>query len=465
MQAVNVTAGIILIALSLIGALRPPRRLGVFSPLGGPLRFHQSEIPVVRQLEPVLPGWYVPAFVLILVLATILRVAKLGDTPFVSFEEMKAAVDCQFLIHTGKSALGESISFFLHPEIYFTIPFVYIFGPTVLAVRLPVVILSMITLVFCFLTLWRLWNRDIALIGLALTTISPWHILLSRQWDANAFFISFFAIMACCLAWGRKKRWVFAISGVFAWLAMIVCPLDPTWIWTHDFGEAQLDSNIRAFVDVAFLQRNDDSGLSPTDFGSLYRFSFIPLIMGILVLFFHKKTPARTLVSLWAIITLAYGILASDVNVKLMGPAYFLFLLLTALGIYTTCPHRITSQSILFTLYAATAVMFLMKYPQNEYLSTSSERSYALVATLAQESEASTIYVSSSFHSEDDNRIQYLFLNGEKEFSRYRFQSFDSLPEPSEPTVYVFEDSEAELFPPERYSVSLYGSVGIAYSK
>jgi hypothetical protein len=110
--------------------------------------------------------------------------------------------------------------------------------------------------------------------------------------------------------------------------------------------------------------------------------------------------------------------------------------------------------------------MFLLKYPQIEFQDSREERAYALVATLAQESDAETIYVSNLLHSPDGNRIRFLFLTGQERTAQCRFLSLDPWPESTEPdSVYVFADTEAFLFPEESYSVSLYDSVGIAYSK
>lgn len=71
---------------------------------------------------------------------------------------------------------------------YLMIPFILIFGLTELAVRLPMAIIGCISLILTYLTLKRIKDRNLAIIGLAFLVICPWHIMKSR-WglESNLF--------------------------------------------------------------------------------------------------------------------------------------------------------------------------------------------------------------------------------------------------------------------------------------
>lgn len=63
---------------------------------------------------------------------------------------------------------------------YIAIPFVKIFGLKVLSIRLPMLIISILTLVYVYFLGKELKNRKFAILILFLVTISPWHFMASR---------------------------------------------------------------------------------------------------------------------------------------------------------------------------------------------------------------------------------------------------------------------------------------------
>lgn len=65
-------------------------------------------------------------------------------------------------------------------ESYLAMPFVAVLGLTELAIRLPQAILACASLPAVYGLLTRLFSRRVGLLGLGLTAICPWHILLSR---------------------------------------------------------------------------------------------------------------------------------------------------------------------------------------------------------------------------------------------------------------------------------------------
>ena len=101
------------------------------------------------------------------------------------------------------------------------IPFIALFGLSTLSIRLPMAIISCISLVVFYLLLKEISNKKMALIGLAFFAICPWHILKSR-WalDCNLFpdFILFF-IYFLVKGLNSKKKIYYYLSFVIAGLS------------------------------------------------------------------------------------------------------------------------------------------------------------------------------------------------------------------------------------------------------
>jgi len=65
-------------------------------------------------------------------------------------------------------------------ESYLMIPFIAIFGLETWVIRLPQLIMALISLWVCYLTVRKLRDEKTALTAMALLAICPWHIMLSR---------------------------------------------------------------------------------------------------------------------------------------------------------------------------------------------------------------------------------------------------------------------------------------------
>ena len=133
---------------------------------------------------------------LILILAFVLRGFAINSTPSLNPDEAAIGYDTYSLLQTGKDEHGASWP--LHFKsfgdfkpggyFYLVLPFVKIFGLNELAVRLPNLILSVLTIFFLFkLVLQISKNKNIALLSALVLSISPWHIHFSRGgWEASA---------------------------------------------------------------------------------------------------------------------------------------------------------------------------------------------------------------------------------------------------------------------------------------
>jgi len=128
-------------------------------------------------------------FVVLMIIGILSRIVLLGKVPGgINQDEAYATYEAYSLIETGIDSRG-----YVNPVYfvawgsgmnalltYILIPFVKIMGLTVMTPRLPMAIISILTLPAFYGVMRRITNERIALIGLFLLAVSPWHIGLSR---------------------------------------------------------------------------------------------------------------------------------------------------------------------------------------------------------------------------------------------------------------------------------------------
>ena len=134
--------------------------------------------------------------ILILVAAFLIRFINLNITPALNPDEAALGYNAYSLIQTGKDEHG--ISWPLHFKsfgdykpggyVYLALPFVKLLGLTPFAVRLPNLILSILTIFFLYKLVF-LWSRSntIASLSAFVLAFSPWYIHFSRgAWESSA---------------------------------------------------------------------------------------------------------------------------------------------------------------------------------------------------------------------------------------------------------------------------------------
>ena len=135
------------------------------------------------------PGARRCAFLLIMLAAVAVRVIGFGSIPCgLNQDEAFAGYEAFSLLNYGVDSAGyRSPCYFVSwgsgmnvLESYLAIPFMKLFGPSAVTVRLPQLLLSLISLPVFYLLLRTVFSERTALTGLALLAVSPWHIMLSR---------------------------------------------------------------------------------------------------------------------------------------------------------------------------------------------------------------------------------------------------------------------------------------------
>jgi len=136
----------------------------------------------------------IPKITLILLLAFLLRFWQINKIPSLNPDEAALGYNAYSLIRTGKDEHG--VSWPLHFKsfgdykpggyVYLAIPFVKVLGLTPLAVRLPNLIFSVLTVYVLYrLVLLLTLDFRLSLLSAFVLCISPWHLQFSRgAWES-----------------------------------------------------------------------------------------------------------------------------------------------------------------------------------------------------------------------------------------------------------------------------------------
>lgn len=188
---------------------------------------------------------YVSLVVIIFILAILFRVVNWPNViNDINCDEAMSAINAKFIAENGKDMYGTTYPVYFESwliggqsalPVYIMAFFIKIFGFSNFAVRLPMLIISMSSLLFIFLLTRKISkDKNISLIALTLLAINPWDILQS-QWvlDCN-FFPHFFLIAVYFLYVGIEEKknihlyismFVFAITLYTYGIALYLVPI------------------------------------------------------------------------------------------------------------------------------------------------------------------------------------------------------------------------------------------------
>jgi len=147
----------------------------------------------------------------IILVALGLRIFRLGDLPMYG-DELTMVQDSYSLFKTGLDQTGASfpITFKMgagRPAgyVYFSIPFVAIFGPTTWGIRGLSVLSSLGLILIAFLLTKKFFSEKIALLVAFILTVSPWDLSLGRG-GFESHFALFLAVLGSYLLLDIDKR-------------------------------------------------------------------------------------------------------------------------------------------------------------------------------------------------------------------------------------------------------------------
>lgn len=165
-------------------------------------------------------------FWLILFTSLVLRMVALAGIPTgVNQDEAMGAMDAWALSKYGTDRLGMQwpVHFtawgYSHMSVllsYTMIPFIKVLGFSTFAVRIPMVLASVMGIALVYLTARKFFDTEISLAIMAFAAINPWHFMQSRwSLDCNLFphvFLLGFYLLLCGL---EKKRYLYLSMVVF----------------------------------------------------------------------------------------------------------------------------------------------------------------------------------------------------------------------------------------------------------
>ena len=138
--------------------------------------------------------------VLAIFLGSVLRLWNISNYPQLNADEAALGYNAYSLLNTGKDEFGTFWPLVFRSfddykpgvYVYLTLPFVKVFGLNPLAVRLPSLILSVVSILFLYLLVIELTRNNpqqkiIAAFSSLLLAVNPWHIHFSRgAWETQS---------------------------------------------------------------------------------------------------------------------------------------------------------------------------------------------------------------------------------------------------------------------------------------
>ena len=170
------------------------------------------------------------AFVLVMLVATLLRVADLTNNPAgINLDEWSMIYDSWSLANYGIDRNGYSWPVYFVAWgsgqnallTYLTIPFVKLFGICSFSSRIVICLSSIASVAGIYFLVKRLSNKKIAFISMVLFAVIPWEVMLAR-WGLEC------NLLPCMLIFGtlylvkaiQGNPWWFLLSGLFYGLSL-----------------------------------------------------------------------------------------------------------------------------------------------------------------------------------------------------------------------------------------------------
>lgn len=157
------------------------------------------------------------------------RVWRFGTVPGgINQDEAFAAYEAYSILRTGLDTSGYPFPVYLTAwgsgmnalESYLMMPFIALFGLEAWAVRLPQLIVAVLSLIAAYGVMKRLINRWAALCGLFLLAVCPWHILLSRWGLESNLAPGFLLFGLCFFLRGLEDHRFFLLSALMYGLSL-----------------------------------------------------------------------------------------------------------------------------------------------------------------------------------------------------------------------------------------------------
>ncbi len=166
-------------------------------------------------------------------------------------DEASAGYEAFSILNYGTDRLGKGYPVFLISwgsgqnalYTYLLIPFIKILGLTKFAVRLPMAIVSCVSIIAMYYLLKNIFNKKIATIGVTFLAICPWHIMKARYGLESNIFpnVVLFAILFMVLGIKKEKMRDFYLGWFLLGLS------------TYAYGTSYFFATIFSIITLIFL--------------------------------------------------------------------------------------------------------------------------------------------------------------------------------------------------------------------
>jgi 4-amino-4-deoxy-L-arabinose transferase-like glycosyltransferase len=169
--------------------------------------------------------------ILILAFALMLRLFNLSKLPMYG-DELTLVYDSYSLLKTGHDQTGQFLPLTFRMGagrpagyVYASIPFVGLFGPSALGVRMLSILSGLGIITLIYLMVKRLFNQNVAITSAIFAAISPWELSLSRG-GFEAHFALFLVLLGTySFLLSEKKPWHLMITTITFGLAIHTYPI------------------------------------------------------------------------------------------------------------------------------------------------------------------------------------------------------------------------------------------------
>ena len=155
-----------------------------------------------------------------------LRGWKIDKVPVSLFgDEIDVGLQAKSILTTGKDYFGNSFPVMFHSfseyrlplQLYMDVPSVGLFGLNEIGVRVPAVVMGFLSIFALYLLVNELFGRKHAIIGTVFLTLSPWHLMFSRQANDAGILLPFVLMGTFFFIKGTKKyKFLFASALFFS---------------------------------------------------------------------------------------------------------------------------------------------------------------------------------------------------------------------------------------------------------
>jgi 4-amino-4-deoxy-L-arabinose transferase-like glycosyltransferase len=182
---------------------------------------------------------------IIFVIGLFLRIWKLNKAPVSLFgDEIDVGLQAYSVLTTGKDYLGNKMPVMFHSfaeyrlplQLYLDVPFIWAFGLNEFGVRIPAVLMGLVSIISFYFLIRELFGGKLAVVSSLFLTFSPWHFNFSRQANDAGILLPFILLGTYFFLRGRGKYRFLLIASVLFSLSIYTYAISALFIPLYLLG-------------------------------------------------------------------------------------------------------------------------------------------------------------------------------------------------------------------------------------